>query len=91
MPHNARFDTVFVQHGAHFIGRQINVCFAIVALHKTVAVTMAGNSAFEFGQQAGRGAGILMGRFDKNLFFELFSGISMPETGLTLRAEIRGN
>ncbi|GGA99189.1 hypothetical protein GCM10011496_20350 [Polaromonas eurypsychrophila] len=65
MPHDARLDTVLVQHGAHFVGRQIDVGLAVIALYKTVAITVARNGAFKFGKQPGALAGALSGRFDK--------------------------
>jgi hypothetical protein len=37
-----------MQHGAHFVRRQINVGLAVVTLHKTVAVTVAKNGTFKF-------------------------------------------
>jgi hypothetical protein len=43
-----------VQHGAHFVGRQVDVGLAVVALYKSVAVAVAGNRAFKFGEKAGR-------------------------------------
>ena len=52
MANDAGFDAVFVQHGAHLVGRQINVSLAIIALDKTVAIAMARNDAFEFGKKA---------------------------------------
>jgi hypothetical protein len=60
-----RLDAVFVQHGAHFIGRQIDVGFAVIALHETVAVSVARNGALELCEEARRGAGTVLGCFNK--------------------------
>ena len=54
MAHDARFDTVFVQHRPHFIGRQINISLPVVALNKTVTITMAGYGSLELSQKIGR-------------------------------------
>ena len=48
-------DPVLVQHGAHFVGRQINVRLAIITGYKSMAIPMALDSAFHFVQQ---GAGL---------------------------------
>ncbi|MCY1168049.1 hypothetical protein D9M73_80320 [compost metagenome] len=75
VPHDARLDAVLVQHGAHFVGRQVNIGLAVVALDKTMAITVAKNGALEFCEESGRCAGILIGCFDKSLFlFEVFLG-----------------
>ena len=65
MADDAGLDAVLVQHCAHFVGRQVNVGLAVVAQHKAVAVAVAGNRAFKFGKQSGRGAGVGMGGFDR--------------------------
>ncbi len=57
MTHDSRLDAVLVQHCAHFVRRQIDVGLAIVALHKTVAVTVARHSAFKFSKESGSSAG----------------------------------
>jgi hypothetical protein len=38
-----------VQNRAHFVGRQVNICLAVIALNKAVAVTVTRNCAFKFG------------------------------------------
>jgi hypothetical protein len=58
-----------VQHGAHFIGREVDVGLAVIALNKAMAIAVAGNGALEFSEEAGRSAGVLMRCFDKSLFF----------------------
>ena len=67
MAHDARFDAVFVQHGAHLIGGQIDVGLAVVTLDESVTIAMAGYGAFKFCEESGRGAGVLVACFDKNL------------------------
>ena len=52
LAHDARLDAVLVQHRAHLVGGQIDVGFAVVALHETVAVAMSLDRAFNFIQQA---------------------------------------
>ena len=52
LPHDARLDAVLVQHRAHLVGRQVDVGFAVVALHEAVAVAMALDHAFDFVEQA---------------------------------------
>jgi hypothetical protein len=54
-----------VQYRAHFVGRQVDVGFAVVAQNKAMAVTVAGNSALEFSEEPGRCAGYLVSCFDK--------------------------
>jgi len=49
MAHDARFDAVFVQNRPHFVGRQVNIRLAVIALNKTVAVTVTRNCTFKFG------------------------------------------
>jgi len=41
-----------VQHRAHLVRGQINVCFTVITLHEAVPVAMSLNSSFEFIQQA---------------------------------------
>ena len=48
MAHDARFDAIFVQHRSHFVGWQVNICLTVVALNKTVTITMAGYGSLEF-------------------------------------------
>jgi hypothetical protein len=60
-----------VQDGTHLVGGQVNVRLTVVALYKSVAITVTGNDALEFREEASRRAGILMNCFDKNLFFSL--------------------
>jgi hypothetical protein len=36
-----------VQHCAHLVRGQVDVCFAVVALHEAVAVAMSLNSSFD--------------------------------------------
>jgi hypothetical protein len=67
MPHDARLDAVFVQHSAHLIGGQIDVGLAVVTLDEAVAIAMAGYGAFKFCEEPGRGAGVEVTCFDKNL------------------------
>jgi hypothetical protein len=55
-----------VQHGAHFIGRQIDVGLAVVAQDKAVAVAVAGNGSLEFSEEAGDSAGGGVNGFDGN-------------------------
>ena len=52
VPHDTCLDTVFVQDGAHFVWRQIDVTLTVISLHKTVAISVARHSAFEFSKQA---------------------------------------
>jgi hypothetical protein len=59
-----------VQHRAHFVGRQINIGFAVVAQNKAMAVAVAGNSSLEFSEEPGRGAGYLVSCFDKSLSWD---------------------
>ena len=66
--HDTRLHAVFVQHSAHFIGRQINIGLAIVAQYKTVAIAVTRNGALELSEEASGRAGILRSSFDKNLF-----------------------
>jgi hypothetical protein len=56
-----------VQHSTHLVGRQINVGLAVVTLDESVAIAMAGYGAFKFCEESGRGAGVLVTCFDKNL------------------------
>jgi hypothetical protein len=65
---DARLDAVFVQHCAHLIGRQIDVGFAVITLHKTVAVSVARNGALELCEEARRCAGTVLSCFNKSLF-----------------------
>ena len=51
LPHDAGLDPVFVQHSAQFIGRQVNVSLAVIALYKAVAVPVTGNRTFKFGKK----------------------------------------
>ncbi len=41
MPHDARLDAVLVQHGTHFVGRQVDVGFAVIAQHEAMAIAVA--------------------------------------------------
>ena len=52
LPHDAGLDPVFVQHCTHFVGGQVDVSLAVIALHKAVAVPVTGNRAFKFGKKA---------------------------------------
>jgi len=69
-----------VQHGAHLVGRQVNVGRAVVTLDKAMAVTVARNRALEFSEEPGGCASIvaavlaagLMSCFDKSLLFRSF-------------------
>ena len=54
MAHDARFDAIFVQYRSHFVGWQVNICLAVIALNKTVTITMAGYGSLEFSQKIGR-------------------------------------
>jgi hypothetical protein len=47
-----------MQHGAHFVGRQINVCLAVASLNEAMAIAVAGNNALEFSKEPGGGAKI---------------------------------
>ncbi|WP_309682002.1 hypothetical protein [Polaromonas sp.] len=71
-----------MQHGAHFVGRQVNVGLAVIALNKTMAVAVAGNRALEFREQSGRCAGVVVRCFDKKSLFVIFvlgaSGNKLP-------------
>jgi hypothetical protein len=58
-----------VQHGAHFVGRQVDVGLAVIALDKAVAITVAGNSAFKFGEQSGAWAVAVCSCFDNGSLF----------------------
>jgi hypothetical protein len=49
MAHDAGFNAVFVQNRAHFIRRQVNICLAVIALNKAVAISVTRNGAFKFG------------------------------------------
>jgi len=68
LPHHARLDTVLVQHCTHLVRGQIDVGFAVVALHETVSVAMPLNSSFKFIQQTA-GSAII---FDMILSFLKF-------------------
>jgi hypothetical protein len=68
-----------VEHGAHLIGRQINICFTIVTLDKTMAIAVAENSALELCEEAGRSAGVLGICFDKK---SLLKNVFYAATGL---------
>jgi hypothetical protein len=48
--HDAGFDTIAVQNGSHFVGRQINIRGPIIALNKAVAVSVTRDGAFKFFQ-----------------------------------------
>jgi hypothetical protein len=61
-----------VQHRAHLVRGQVDVCFTVVALHETVAVAMSLNSSFEFVQQAA-GTDII---FDMISFFPEIQNIT---------------
>ena len=37
-----------MQHGAHLVGRQIQIALPVVPDHKTMAIAMAGYGSFEF-------------------------------------------
>ena len=50
--HDACLDAVLVQHRAHLVGGQIDVGFAVVALHEAVPVPMTQHRSFNFFQQA---------------------------------------
>jgi hypothetical protein len=54
-----------VKHGAHLVGWQVNVGFAVVSLNETMAIAMAGDNALEFSEEPGAGAGIGKICFDK--------------------------
>jgi hypothetical protein len=63
---DAGLDPVFVQNCTHFIGGQVDVSLAVIALHKAVAVPVTGNRAFKFGKKA-RGLALRgMNCFDKS-------------------------
>jgi hypothetical protein len=47
-----------MQHRAHLVGRQVNICFAVVTLNKAMAIAMAGYCALEFSEESSRCAGI---------------------------------
>jgi hypothetical protein len=66
LPNDAGLDPVFVQHCTHFVGGQVDVSLAVIALHKAVAVPVAGNRAFKFGKKAGGLALRGMIGFDKS-------------------------
>ncbi len=51
--HDARLHAVLVQHGAHLVGRQVDVAFAVVANHVAVAVAMALDHSLYFIEQPG--------------------------------------
>ncbi len=44
-------DLVLVQHGAHLVGRQVDVRAAVVADQKTVSITVPLHRSFNFIQQ----------------------------------------
>ena len=50
--YDARLDAVFMQDGAHFIGRQVNVRGPVIAGYKSVAVAVPLHYAFHLVQQA---------------------------------------
>ena len=53
VPHDARLDAVLVQHGAHFVGRQVDVALAVVANHVSMAIAMALDHSLYFIEQPG--------------------------------------
>jgi hypothetical protein len=55
-----------VQHGTHFVGRQIDIRLTVVALNKTMTITVARYNALEFSKETGRCAGVRIICFDKN-------------------------
>ena len=65
MADDARLDAVFVEHGAHLIGRQINVCLAIVAQYEAVTIAVTRNNTLEFSEKARRCAGTVLSCFNK--------------------------
>ena len=48
LAHDAHAHSILVQRCAHFIGRQINIAFAVVTDHKAMSVTVALHAAFNF-------------------------------------------
>jgi len=54
-----------VQHGAHFVGRQVDVCLAVASLDETMTIAVAGHNALEFSEESSGGAGIGKICFDK--------------------------
>ena len=85
MAHDAYLDAVFVQHGAHFVGRQIHIGLAIVAHDKAVTIAVAGNSALEFSEESGRSAGGGVSRFDKKSLSLDAAGKPLSGRGLLIR------
>jgi hypothetical protein len=65
-----------MQHGSHFVRRQIDVGLTVITGQKSVTITMTLNGAFDFIQQTAGLANIL----DKETFFLNDSGrkISNP-------------
>jgi len=49
-PHHADLDAVLVQHGTHFIGRQVDVRLTVITHQKAMAIAMALNLSFDFFQ-----------------------------------------
>jgi len=74
-----------VQHGAHFVGRQIHIGLAIVAHDKAVTIAVAGNSALEFSEESGRSAGGGVSRFDKKSLSLDAAGKPLSGRGLLIR------
>jgi hypothetical protein len=57
-----------VQDRPHFVGGKVDVGLSVVALHETVAVTVARYRSLKFGQQAGSGAAVVCGVLNGDLF-----------------------
>ena len=68
-PQHPHFDAVQVQHSAHFIGCQKNVCCAIISAYKSVSVAVTQHGAFDFLQQTCAGVTELFDRI--SLFPEM--------------------
>ena len=51
MAHHAHLDAVLVQHGAHFIGGEVDIGVAVIPDEETMAVPVALNGSFHFFQQ----------------------------------------
>ena len=49
---DANFDTVFVQHGTHFVGRQENIAITIVTNEKAMSIAVALHTAFDLIEQS---------------------------------------
>ncbi|MCY1382962.1 hypothetical protein D9M69_710420 [compost metagenome] len=84
LSHDARLDAILVQHRAHLVRRQVDICLAVVALHEAVPVAMSLNSSFDFIQQAA-GSDII---FDMISFFPEIQNVAASAVMWAQMAEL---